>query len=310
MKREILVLGVAGLAAFAVFAGIFVTQRSAGAQLVGDANCDGIVNPIDAALILQFDARIVGSLGCPAKADVNGDGTANALDAVVILQYSAGIIHSLPPSGATPTPTRTRTPTYTASPTLTPTTTPTNTPTLTITNSPSPTANATPTETPDRRQPFWVDCRVICASVLAPAVSCAQTPPGGTSSVSDIYCVAPGAGWEANCSTSGPFAPRIDCLHSRDGFFSCEPSPRQTSGSCQGDTWSGACSRLSSSELHVEDVHCWGTDDLGTETVDCVITYGNPADSYACEWQEGGVSFTCERRYIEGLFDCRPVLNP
>ncbi len=62
--------------------------------LPGDANCDGIVDPIDAAFILQFSAGLLGSFPCTGGADVNGDGITNPLDAALILQYAAGLIDS------------------------------------------------------------------------------------------------------------------------------------------------------------------------------------------------------------------------
>lgn len=65
--------------------------------LVGDANCNGTVNAIDAAIILQFDAALLGSLACPVEADVNSSGEANALDALLVLQYDAGLLDQLPP---------------------------------------------------------------------------------------------------------------------------------------------------------------------------------------------------------------------
>ena len=65
--------------------------------LVGDANCDGNVNALDAAWILQFGAGLISSLPCPMGADANGNGTVNALDAALVLQFSAGLLSSLPP---------------------------------------------------------------------------------------------------------------------------------------------------------------------------------------------------------------------
>lgn len=64
---------------------------------VGDVTCDGIVNPIDAALILQHDVGLLPSLPCSGPADVNGDGLVNPIDAQLILQYDAGLICCLPP---------------------------------------------------------------------------------------------------------------------------------------------------------------------------------------------------------------------
>ena len=66
-------------------------------QLVGDTSCDGVVNSIDALLLLQFDAGLLGSLPCGQNADANADGEVNAIDATLILQFDAGLIDTLPP---------------------------------------------------------------------------------------------------------------------------------------------------------------------------------------------------------------------
>jgi hypothetical protein len=66
-------------------------------QQAGDTDCDGLVSSIDAALILQLSAGLIGSLACQGDADVNLDGVANAIDAALILQFSAGLIPYLPP---------------------------------------------------------------------------------------------------------------------------------------------------------------------------------------------------------------------
>ncbi len=65
--------------------------------LLGDVDCSGSVNAIDAALILQFAAGLLGSLPCPENADVNSDGNISAIDAALILQFAAGLLGSLPP---------------------------------------------------------------------------------------------------------------------------------------------------------------------------------------------------------------------
>ena len=71
----------------------------------GDANCDGAVNTVDAALALQFDAGLIESIECRGAADVNGDGVINSLDASLLLQFDAGLISRLGPTPpATPTP--------------------------------------------------------------------------------------------------------------------------------------------------------------------------------------------------------------
>ncbi len=61
-------------------------------KLLGDANCDGYVNSVDAALILQFDAHLIDSLPCQDSADANGDGFINSIDAAIILQRDAGLL--------------------------------------------------------------------------------------------------------------------------------------------------------------------------------------------------------------------------
>ena len=63
----------------------------------GDANCDGSVNSIDAAVVLQFVAALLGALPCPTGADANADGSTTAIDATLILQFVAGLLSELPP---------------------------------------------------------------------------------------------------------------------------------------------------------------------------------------------------------------------
>ncbi len=59
---------------------------------IGDVDGDGTVSSIDAALVLQYGAGLLGSLPCQSSADVNGDGHIDAIDAVLILQFSAGLL--------------------------------------------------------------------------------------------------------------------------------------------------------------------------------------------------------------------------
>jgi hypothetical protein len=61
----------------------------------GDASCDGSVDPLDAALILQFAAGLTPALPCPNAADASGDGIVDPLDAALVLQFSAGLIGAL-----------------------------------------------------------------------------------------------------------------------------------------------------------------------------------------------------------------------
>ncbi len=121
--------------------------------LVGDANCNGRVDPIDAAVILQYDAGLISSLPCMGNADVNGDVTVGPIDAALILQYDAGLIDSLPPGGSHPTA---RPPSPTPRPTATPTSTAPQPPTATMPPTPTPSATATmqePTFTPPQVTP-------------------------------------------------------------------------------------------------------------------------------------------------------------
>ena len=66
-------------------------------ETTGDTNCDGVVNPLDAALILQFAAGLVGTLLCQPNADVDSNGRIDVVDAAIILQFSAGLFGSFPP---------------------------------------------------------------------------------------------------------------------------------------------------------------------------------------------------------------------
>lgn len=63
----------------------------------GDVDCDGTVDPIDAALVLQYRAFFAAAFTCPQNANVNQDVVVNTIDAALILQLAAGIIDVLPP---------------------------------------------------------------------------------------------------------------------------------------------------------------------------------------------------------------------
>lgn len=63
--------------------------------LRGDANCNGSVNAIDAALILQISAGLLNVLSCEDNADANGNGTVDSIDAALVLQFVASLIKSL-----------------------------------------------------------------------------------------------------------------------------------------------------------------------------------------------------------------------
>jgi len=135
-----------------------VANVSGSGDRMGDVNCSGRVNAIDAELVLQKEARLVDSLACEEAGDVNGDRLLNAVDAELILQFEAGLIDEFPAHKEpavtntrtrtlTRTPTRTPTPTGTSTPTATATETRTNTPTETPTRTPTRTPTSTPTET-------------------------------------------------------------------------------------------------------------------------------------------------------------------
>jgi hypothetical protein len=55
----------------------------------GDANCDDMVDREDAMLALRFKAELIDALECQATADVNLDGVIDAIDAQLILQSEA-----------------------------------------------------------------------------------------------------------------------------------------------------------------------------------------------------------------------------
>jgi len=68
------------------------TATSPGGVLIGDVNCDGLVNAIDALFVLQFIAGLLPAFPCPDAADVDGSGAVTAIDAALILQHAAGLI--------------------------------------------------------------------------------------------------------------------------------------------------------------------------------------------------------------------------
>ena len=91
----VLLISVAWQESGSVFAG----------ALTGDASCDGRVDSIDAALILQADAGIVQTLPCPDNANVDFYSGLTSQDALLILQYHAGLLPLLPPDALQNIPT-------------------------------------------------------------------------------------------------------------------------------------------------------------------------------------------------------------
>ena len=61
-------------------------------KVPGDADCDDDVDAIDAAHVLQFEARLLAEIACPDNADANHDGRVGPIDAAIILQISAGLL--------------------------------------------------------------------------------------------------------------------------------------------------------------------------------------------------------------------------
>ncbi|MEX2159323.1 MAG: dockerin type I repeat-containing protein [Dehalococcoidia bacterium] len=59
---------------------------------LGDADCNDSTDPIDAAVVLQFEAALLASITCDENADFNGNGVLNVIDAALILQLSAGLL--------------------------------------------------------------------------------------------------------------------------------------------------------------------------------------------------------------------------
>lgn len=60
--------------------------------LLGDVNCDGILDSVDPLLILQLLAAFLQSLSCESAADVDLNRNIDSLDALIILQFLAGLI--------------------------------------------------------------------------------------------------------------------------------------------------------------------------------------------------------------------------
>ncbi len=74
------------------FGRISCLPASGQANLLGDADCDGLVNSRDALLVLQFEAALIDALPCQDLADVNRDGRVDSLDANLIKQIDAGLL--------------------------------------------------------------------------------------------------------------------------------------------------------------------------------------------------------------------------
>ena len=63
---------------------------------LGDVDCSGTADSVDAALMLQLAAQLILFLPCPDVADVNADDLVDPLDAALVIQLTAGLISALP----------------------------------------------------------------------------------------------------------------------------------------------------------------------------------------------------------------------
>jgi hypothetical protein len=73
------------------------TPARAGQIVTGDVDCNGRVESIDAALVLQNTSDLLGHLPCPLNARADGYPDVTSVDATLILQFAAGLFSQLPP---------------------------------------------------------------------------------------------------------------------------------------------------------------------------------------------------------------------
>lgn len=85
-----------GLAASDYLDALMCEGLVASTRANGDVSCDGVVNRIDAALVLQYDAGLLAALPCLGNGDISGDRAVNSIDAALVLQIEAGLIGRLP----------------------------------------------------------------------------------------------------------------------------------------------------------------------------------------------------------------------
>jgi hypothetical protein len=64
-------------------------------MLLGDVNCSGEVDSIDAFFIVRYTANIYPILPCPWNGDVDDNGVIDTVDALLVLQFEAELITAL-----------------------------------------------------------------------------------------------------------------------------------------------------------------------------------------------------------------------
>jgi hypothetical protein len=65
--------------------------------LLGDVDSNGVVNHIDAMLVLQYYTEVIGAADLDlGVADVDGNGVINHVDSMLILQYYTEVIEVFP----------------------------------------------------------------------------------------------------------------------------------------------------------------------------------------------------------------------
>lgn len=87
MKKVVFIL----LTAIMLVSQFCVQVSAEGEQLIGDVNADGLIDSLDAALVLKYDAALIDFTEKQLKvADYNADGVVDSLDASTILKYDSG----------------------------------------------------------------------------------------------------------------------------------------------------------------------------------------------------------------------------
>ncbi len=76
---------------------VFLQANSLVGSGPGDADCNSLINSIDALFALRFAAGLPVSGQCVPNADVNCSGNINSVDALLILRFAASLSVNLPP---------------------------------------------------------------------------------------------------------------------------------------------------------------------------------------------------------------------